>query len=58
MSSRFATTSEPTREAAREYGALKRRLAKQFERDREAYTAAKAEFVAATVGRALREAAD
>ena len=45
-------------DVAREYGGLKRRLAKQFEHDREAYTAAKAEFVDATVRRALSETAD
>lgn len=43
---------------AREYAALKRCLAKQFEHDREAYTAAKADFVLATVRRALGQTAD
>ena len=42
---------------ASEYGALKRALAKRFEHDREAYTAAKAGFVEATVRRALSRAA-
>jgi GrpB-like predicted nucleotidyltransferase (UPF0157 family)/ketosteroid isomerase-like protein len=37
------------RDVAEEYGALKRRLAKEFEHDREAYTDAKAEFILATV---------
>jgi len=36
-------------DVAKEYGALKRRLAKEFEHDREAYTDAKAEFISATV---------
>jgi GrpB-like predicted nucleotidyltransferase (UPF0157 family) len=39
-------------DVAEEYGALKRRLAKEFEHDREAYTDAKAEFISATVRRA------
>jgi GrpB-like predicted nucleotidyltransferase (UPF0157 family) len=43
---------------ASEYGALKRALAKQFEHDREAYTAAKADFVQATLRRALSRTAD
>jgi GrpB-like predicted nucleotidyltransferase (UPF0157 family) len=43
------------RDVAEEYGALKRRLAKRFEHDREAYTEAKAEFVRATVSAALSE---
>ncbi len=42
------------RNVAREYGALKRDLAKEFERDREAYTAAKADFIRAAVARALQ----
>jgi GrpB-like predicted nucleotidyltransferase (UPF0157 family) len=37
---------------AREYGALKRRLAEEFEGDREAYTAAKGDFIRAAVDRA------
>jgi HAD superfamily hydrolase (TIGR01509 family) len=37
---------------AREYGALKRRLAERFEHDREAYTAAKADFIRAALDRA------
>jgi GrpB-like predicted nucleotidyltransferase (UPF0157 family)/8-oxo-dGTP pyrophosphatase MutT (NUDIX family) len=37
---------------AREYGTLKRQLAKEFEHDREGYTAAKADFVRATLDRA------
>jgi GrpB-like predicted nucleotidyltransferase (UPF0157 family) len=41
------------RDAADEYGELKRRLAKEFEQDREGYTAAKAEFIRGTVHRAL-----
>jgi GrpB-like predicted nucleotidyltransferase (UPF0157 family)/ketosteroid isomerase-like protein len=41
------------RGVAEEYGALKRRLAKEFEHDREAYTDAKAEFILATVQRAV-----
>jgi GrpB-like predicted nucleotidyltransferase (UPF0157 family) len=41
------------RDTAQEYGALKRRLAKDLEHDREAYTQAKAEFIRATVRRAL-----
>jgi GrpB-like predicted nucleotidyltransferase (UPF0157 family) len=40
--------------AAREYGALKRDLAGKFEHDREAYTAAKADFIHAAIERALR----
>jgi GrpB-like predicted nucleotidyltransferase (UPF0157 family) len=39
-------------EVAREYGQLKRGLAKRFEHDREAYTAAKGDFVRATLRRA------
>jgi GrpB-like predicted nucleotidyltransferase (UPF0157 family) len=39
---------------AQEYGLLKRGLAKKFEHDREAYTAAKADFIRAAVDRALR----
>jgi GrpB-like predicted nucleotidyltransferase (UPF0157 family) len=45
-------------EVASEYGALKRALAKRFEHDREAYTAAKAAFVEATVRRALSGTGD
>lgn len=41
-------------EVAGEYAGLKRGLALRFENDREAYTAAKAEFIEAVVGRALR----
>jgi len=41
------------RDVAEEYGALKRRLAKEFEHDREAYTDAKTEFISATVQRAV-----
>jgi GrpB-like predicted nucleotidyltransferase (UPF0157 family) len=37
---------------AGEYGELKRRLARTFEHDREAYTAAKADFIRATLRRA------
>jgi GrpB-like predicted nucleotidyltransferase (UPF0157 family) len=37
---------------AREYGALKRRLAEEFEHDREAYTAAKVDFIRAALDRA------
>ncbi len=40
------------RDVAEEYGTLKRRLAKELEHDREAYTDAKAEFILATVHRA------
>jgi GrpB-like predicted nucleotidyltransferase (UPF0157 family) len=40
-------------DVAQEYGALKRHLAKEFVHDREAYTAAKAEFIRAAVDRAL-----
>jgi GrpB-like predicted nucleotidyltransferase (UPF0157 family) len=40
------------RDVAEEYGALKRRLAKELEYDREAYTDAKSEFIRATVQRA------
>lgn len=39
-------------DAAREYGALKRALAIEFECDREAYTAAKADFIRAALDRA------
>ncbi len=45
------------RDVAEEYGALKRRLAKELEHDREAYTDAKSEFIRATVQRALLEQA-
>ncbi len=41
------------RDVAKEYGALKRRLAKEFEHDREAYTDAKTQFIGATVQRAV-----
>jgi GrpB-like predicted nucleotidyltransferase (UPF0157 family)/ketosteroid isomerase-like protein len=41
------------RDVAEEYGALKRRLAKELEHDREAYTDAKSEFILATVQRAV-----
>jgi GrpB-like predicted nucleotidyltransferase (UPF0157 family)/8-oxo-dGTP pyrophosphatase MutT (NUDIX family) len=37
-------------DAAREYCALKRRLAEEFEHDRETYTAAKADFIRAALG--------
>jgi len=40
--------------AAKEYGTLKRVLAEEFKHDREAYTAAKAPFIRATVARAGR----
>jgi GrpB-like predicted nucleotidyltransferase (UPF0157 family) len=40
------------REVAKEYGALKRGLAKEFAHDREAYTAAKADFIRAALDRA------
>jgi GrpB-like predicted nucleotidyltransferase (UPF0157 family) len=40
-------------DVAREYGALKRALAEQFEHDREGYADAKGEFVLATVRTAL-----
>jgi GrpB-like predicted nucleotidyltransferase (UPF0157 family) len=40
------------RDVAEEYGALKRRLAKGFEHDREAYTDAKSEFTIVTIQRA------
>jgi GrpB-like predicted nucleotidyltransferase (UPF0157 family) len=43
------------RDAAEEYGAVKRRLAKEFEHDREAYTDAKTEFILATVQRAIEQ---
>jgi len=39
--------------AAERYGSLKRDLAKKFEHDREAYTAAKADFVMAAIERAF-----
>jgi GrpB-like predicted nucleotidyltransferase (UPF0157 family) len=39
-------------DVAREYAALKRRLAEEFAGDREAYTAAKADFIRAAVDRA------
>jgi GrpB-like predicted nucleotidyltransferase (UPF0157 family) len=42
-------------EVAKEYGALKRRLAKKFRHDREAYTDAKTEFILATVQRAIEQ---
>ena len=41
-------------DAAKEYGTLKRVLAEKFKYDREAYTAAKAPFIRATVARAGR----
>jgi GrpB-like predicted nucleotidyltransferase (UPF0157 family) len=41
------------RDVAREYGELKRALAKRFEHDREAYTEAKTEFIRAAVRCAL-----
>jgi GrpB-like predicted nucleotidyltransferase (UPF0157 family) len=41
------------RDVAEDYASLKRDLAKSFEHDREAYTAAKADFVRATLARAL-----
>ena len=37
---------------AAEYAVLKRRLAREFEHDRDAYTAAKGEFIAAATARA------
>jgi GrpB-like predicted nucleotidyltransferase (UPF0157 family) len=40
------------RDVAEEYGTLKRGLAREFEQDREAYTAAKADFICAVVNRA------
>jgi len=43
------------RDVANEYGALKRKLAQEFRTDREAYTAAKTEFVRAVLARALGE---
>jgi GrpB-like predicted nucleotidyltransferase (UPF0157 family) len=42
-------------DAAEDYAALKRSLGQRFEYDREAYTAAKEDFVRATVDRALAE---
>ena len=42
-------------DVAQEYGAMKRRLAKKFEHDREAYTDAKTEFILATVHKALNQ---
>jgi GrpB-like predicted nucleotidyltransferase (UPF0157 family) len=42
------------RGVAHEYGGIKRRLAERSERDREAYTEAKTEFIRATVHRAKR----
>jgi GrpB-like predicted nucleotidyltransferase (UPF0157 family) len=42
------------RGVARDYGALKRALAKEFRHDREAYTSGKGDFVRTTVARALR----
>jgi GrpB-like predicted nucleotidyltransferase (UPF0157 family) len=41
------------RDVAQEYGALKRDLAKEFEHDREAFTAAKADFIRSVLDRAL-----
>jgi len=43
------------RDVAAEYLSLKRDLAKRFERDREAYTAAKTSFVRVIVDRALAD---
>lgn len=43
---------------AAEYAALKRRLAEQFESDRDAYTQAKADFIARVLEQAQRDAAD
>jgi GrpB-like predicted nucleotidyltransferase (UPF0157 family) len=43
------------RDVAEEYGALKCQLAERLSGDREAYTVAKAEFIRATVARALNE---
>jgi GrpB-like predicted nucleotidyltransferase (UPF0157 family) len=40
------------REVAKEYAALKRRLAAEFEHDREAYTEAKADFIQEVLDRA------
>jgi DNA-binding IclR family transcriptional regulator/GrpB-like predicted nucleotidyltransferase (UPF0157 family) len=45
-------------DVAKEYAALKRRLAGKFEHDREAYTDAKTGFILATVRRALDDARD
>jgi GrpB-like predicted nucleotidyltransferase (UPF0157 family) len=42
-------------EAAREYGVLKEHLKEQYEHDRDAYTAAKAEFVREYTGFARKE---
>ena len=39
---------------AEEYGRLKRRLAREFEHDRETYTAGKAEFIRSVLAAALR----
>jgi GrpB-like predicted nucleotidyltransferase (UPF0157 family) len=44
------------RDVAREYGDLKSRLAKQFEHDRERYTAAKADFIGAVLELATQQA--
>jgi GrpB-like predicted nucleotidyltransferase (UPF0157 family) len=41
------------RDVADEYAALKRELASQFADNREAYTAAKADFIKAVVARAM-----
>ena len=43
---------------AHDYGALKLKLAKEFEYDRDEYTAAKAELIRAAVDRALRAGGD
>jgi GrpB-like predicted nucleotidyltransferase (UPF0157 family) len=43
---------------AAEYAALKRDLAVRFETDREAYTQAKADFIAGVLSRARRDGAD
>jgi hypothetical protein len=40
---------------ARNYGALKRRLAEEFAHDREAYTVAKVDFIRAALDQHLRE---
>ena len=45
------------RDVAEAYGALKRELAQRFEHDREAYTAAKARFIQATLDHALADLA-
>jgi GrpB-like predicted nucleotidyltransferase (UPF0157 family) len=45
----FRDRLRANRDVAREYGALKRRLAVEFEHDREAYTEAKTDFILATL---------